>query len=48
LPINVLIGVNPAGFAAAVIRQAAWAVGLLALGRLATMAAKHRVVVQGG
>jgi len=48
LPINVLIGANPAGFGSAVARQLAWAVGLLALGRLATMAAKHRVVVQGG
>jgi ABC-2 type transport system permease protein len=48
LPINVLLGVDPAGFAAAIARQLAWAVGLLALGRVATVAAKHKVVVQGG
>ena len=48
LPMNILLGVDPAGFAAALLRQAAWALSLLALGRAATAAARHRVVVQGG
>ncbi|HEV2637366.1 MAG TPA: ABC-2 family transporter protein [Actinocrinis sp.] len=48
LPTNILLGVNPAGFADALTRQLVWALGLLALGRLATSAARHKVVVQGG
>lgn len=48
VPINVLIGVNPAGFASAVARQLAWVLGLFAVGRMVTSAAKHKLVVQGG
>ena len=48
LPVNILLGVNPNGFAEALARQLAWAVGLLVVGRMATAAARHKVVVQGG
>lgn len=48
MPANILLGVNPAGFAAVLLRQLAWALSLVALGRLATTAARHKVVVQGG
>jgi ABC-2 type transport system permease protein len=47
-PANILLGVNPSGFAAVLLRQLAWALVLLALGRLTTSAARHKVVVQGG
>lgn len=48
IPINTLLGAQPGGFAAALAGQAAWAAGLLLLGRLVTAAARRRAVVQGG
>lgn len=48
VPIDVLLGTDTDGFAGALAFQAAWAVGLLALGRATTAAARHKTVVQGG
>lgn len=48
VPINVLLGAQPGGFAAAFGVQVLWAAALLGLGRVCTAAARHKVVVQGG
>lgn len=48
VPIDVLLGTSTSGFAGALAFQLAWAVALLALGRAATVAARHKTVVQGG
>ena len=48
VPINILLGAQPGGFGAALGVQLLWAVSLLGLGRVATMAARRKVVVQGG
>jgi len=49
VPADVWLGqYRGAGLAGALAGQAAWAVGLLGLGRLVTRAARRRVVVQGG
>ncbi len=48
VPIDVLLGADTRGFAHALGFQLLWAVGLLALGRVVTAAARHRMVVQGG
>jgi ABC-2 type transport system permease protein len=48
VPIDVLLGTDTAGFAHALGFQLLWAVGLLALGRVVTAAARHKTVVQGG
>lgn len=48
VPIDVLLGTDTTGFAGALAFQFAWAAALLALGRAATAAARHKTVVQGG
>jgi ABC-2 type transport system permease protein len=48
VPVNVLLGTEPGGLGAALAFGGAWAAGLLGLGRLMTLAARRRVVVQGG
>ena len=48
MPINVLFGTQSGGFGYAVAFGCFWALTLLALGRLLTSAARHKVVVQGG
>ncbi|NUR62680.1 MAG: ABC transporter permease [Catenulispora sp.] len=49
VPVNVFLGkLSGAALAGAYAFEAAWAVALLALGRLVTARARQRVVVQGG
>jgi ABC-2 type transport system permease protein len=48
VPLDVWLGRHPGGAAAAYAFQAAWAIGLLALGRLLTKSATRKVVIQGG
>ena len=48
IPIDVLLGTQSGGLGYAVAFGAAWAAALLAVGRLLTAAARHKVVVQGG
>jgi ABC-2 type transport system permease protein len=48
VPIDVLLGTSTSGFAGALGFQLAWAAALLALGRVATAAARQKTVVQGG
>ena len=48
IPINVLLGTQSGGLGYALAFGAAWAVVLLAAGRMLTSAARHKVVVQGG
>lgn len=48
VPINVLLGTDTGGFASAVAFQLVWAVGLVAVGRALTAAARRKTVVQGG
>lgn len=48
VPIDVLLGTNASGFAGALEFQALWALGLLAVGRAVTDAARRKTVVQGG
>jgi ABC-2 type transport system permease protein len=48
MPISVLLGTQSGGFGYALAFGCLWAIGLLALGRLLTSLARHKVVVQGG
>ena len=48
IPINVLLGSQSGGFGYAVGFGCLWAFGLLGFGRLLTVFARHKLVVQGG
>lgn len=48
MPINVLLGTQSGGLGYAAAFGGAWALALLAVGRLLTSAARRKVVVQGG